>query len=592
MPLSSSKLYNQKTTNTSFVALPERTYLLIAVGLLMLYVMPYIWLGEGAYLTIHDNLDCELLYLYLLKITNTAFDFDAQTVIPNIMNGVPRSALRSGLNLEVLSFYLLPPYVAYIINFVAVHSIGFIGMYLLLKKHVLPESSWGFTRVALAFLFAIVPGYIIHGVSISGQPLLLYAFLNLLNQKRTHWTDWLIIVVFPFYSFFVWSGLFICVALGILGLTSMLQRKQVSWRYITGLALLSALYLVSEWQMIYSFLARTYVSQRTEYDYAQLLSLSIVDSIRKTADLFIRTYYHAGSFLTLWMLAVIGLTIIRSYRSGNYEFIRQLGLGVSVVLLICLCSGFYRFPAIWLGKGNLLQSFQFDRFYFLLPLFWFYLFSLSLRAYPPAGSLNRLFLLGQLVIMLVANKEWAINIGKITGIVNEEQYPSYQAFYAPKLFGEIRDYIGRPQAAYRIANIGIHPAVALYSGFYTLDSYQNNYLLSYKHTFRRIIANELAKAPAIRTYYDAYGCRCYTFSAELGMSTESALCGKHKARSIANLSLNTSALESLGGQYILSAVPVQNAAENRLHLEKVFDDPGSYWRIWLYKVVKQPDTVS
>ncbi|GAB3548167.1 hypothetical protein GCM10027577_24090 [Spirosoma fluminis] len=236
---------------------------------------------------------------------------------------------------------------------------------------------------------------------------------------------------------------------------------------------------------------------------------------------------------------------------------------------------------MWSGKGGPLQVFPFDRFYFLLPLLWFYLFSLSLRAYKSNSFLNRLFLIGQFMVMLMANHRWAINIGKMTGQVSDEEYPSYRAFYAPDLFSKVRDYIGRPQAAYRIVSVGMHPAVALYKGFYTLDSYQNNYLVSYKHSFRRVIARELIKARAIVTYYDAYGCRCYTYSAELGISPESAFCGKHKKRSLTKLALDAVALQSLGGRYVLSAVPIRNAIENKLRLRKEFDDPASYWRSWL-----------
>jgi len=130
----------------------------------------------------------------------------------------------------------------------------------------------------------------------------------------------------------------------------------------------------------------------------------------------------------------------------------------------------------------------------------------------------------------------------------------------------------------------MHPAVALYNGFYTVDSYQNNYLLSYKHAFRQVIAAELDKAPKIRRYYDAYGCRCYTYTAELGMSAENFLCGKKSKKQLWKLALNTAALHALGGRYVLSAIPIQNAFSNHLRLLRVFNDSASYWRIYLYKI--------
>ncbi|WP_245859538.1 DUF6044 family protein [Spirosoma aerolatum] len=578
----------------------ERTYLFIAIGLLGLYVFPYIWLGEGAHLTIHDNLDSDFLYLYLLKLTRTAFDFDLNTIIPNMMSGgpfrgIPRSAFRTGLNVEVLSFWLFPPYAAQVINFAAVHGLGFWGMYLLLRRYILPESIWAFTRVAVAFLFALVPCYIVHGASVTGQPLLLFAFLNLLTN-RARWTDWVIILLFPFYSFFVWSGLFICVALGVLGLISMLRNRQLNRPYLNGLLTLSLLYLASEWELIYGFVHQTYISQRVEFDYSQLRSMRVVDSLRRSADLFVWPMFNTGAFFTLGILLVAGLSARKAFRRERYTSVRWL-IGLPILAaLICLVHGFYHYLVVALGDSDLglkFRVFQFDRFYFLLPALWFILFAMALREFGDgrreAGNNSQpsnvvsLFLALQLTLMLIANKEWRINVGKSVGLINEAQYPSFRAFFAEKQFVQIRDYIGQQPSNYRVICLGMHPSVAQFNGFYTLDSYQNNYPLPYKHAFRKIIAAELAKGTRqMRVYYDAYACRAYLYTAELGMNY---LFGKTQNRSVSHLQIDTNALKSLNGQYVISAVPILNAAANRLYLKKVFDQPESYWRIWLYKVV-------
>lgn len=567
----------------------EKTYLLLATGLLALYVLPYIWLGEGAYLTIHDNLDSDFLYLYLLKLTKTAFDFDLKTVIPNMMSGgpftgIPRSAFRTGLNLEVLSFWWLPPYAAQVVNFAAVHGIGFLGMYLLLKKYVLPELTWAFTRVAVAFLFALVPCYIVHGASVTGQPLVLYAFFNLL-QNRSRPLDWLIIILFPFYSFFVWAGLFICVALGVIGIITMFRQRRINWLYVSGLSLLSILYLASEWELIYGFVHQTYISQRVEFDYSQFRSMRLIDSLRRSADLFVWPMFNTGAFLTPTILALAGLGAWQAYRRGDFYAVKWL-VGLPLLAgVICLIHGFYHYLVVWLGDGSLGQKFrvfQFDRFYFLLPTLWFILFARALRQFRANDRLNHLFLAGQLIIMIIANKEWAINVGKLTGFISEAQYPSFRAFFAEKQFAQIRDYINQSQANYRVICFGMHPSVAQFNGFYTLDSYQNNYPLPYKHAFRKIIAAELVKGSReMRVYYDAYACRVYLYSAELGLNF---LFGKTDTTRVNNLQINTNVLNALNGQYVISAVPIQNATANRLRLVKVFDEPESYWRIWLYRL--------
>ena len=73
-----------------------------------------------------------------------------------------------------------------------------------------------------------------------------------------------------------------------------------------------------------------------------------------------------------------------------------------------------------------------------------------------------------------------------------------------------------PEEEYRVASIGLHPAIAQYNGFYTLDSYNNFYPLSYKYEFRKIIEKELEKNKTIRIYFDEWGGRCYLFTDELG----------------------------------------------------------------------------
>ncbi|GAA3312748.1 hypothetical protein GCM10020331_001250 [Ectobacillus funiculus] len=112
----------------------------------------------------------------------------------------------------------------------------------------------------------------------------------------------------------------------------------------------------------------------------------------------------------------------------------------------------------------------------------------------------------------------------ILGYFNEEIHysdePSFRQFYSEHLFQEIKNYIGKPQQSYRVASIGLHPAIAQYNGFYTVDTYTNFYPLSYKYQFRAIIAKELDKSPVLKDYYDHWGNRVYVFVAELGKHYE------------------------------------------------------------------------
>lgn len=60
---------------------------------------------------------------------------------------------------------------------------------------------------------------------------------------------------------------------------------------------------------------------------------------------------------------------------------------------------------------------------------------------------------------------------------------------------------------------------------------------------------------------------------------------KHSKRTIKHLQLNTAVFREMGGRYIFSALPIENAKQNQLALKKVFRSKQSAWTIYLYKVM-------
>ncbi len=240
--------------------------------------------------------------------------------------------------------------------------------------------------------------------------------------------------------------------------------------------------------------------------------------------------------------------------------------------------------AFWFFKGwaplkeqfQLLNTFNFARFHFLRPLLIYLMFAVGLFMLWRLGKNGQRFvklcLIVQIIVLFGANEEIKYrSAGK----------PSFKQFYATSQFNEIDQYIGASKSSYRVASIGIHPAIAQYNGFYTLDTYNNFYPLEYKHQFRKIIAAELDKNATLKKYFDTWGGRCYIFVAELGKKYEYR---KNSKKKIENLDLNTEVFKEMGGKYIFSAVPIVNAKSNGLLFKKAFDDKDSAWRIYLYEV--------
>lgn len=167
---------------------------------------------------------------------------------------------------------------------------------------------------------------------------------------------------------------------------------------------------------------------------------------------------------------------------------------------------------------------------------------------------------------------------------------SYGDYYALGVMEQVEAYIrenaGLVQNEYRVASLGIDPAAALYAGFYTLDGYSNNYALSYKHSFRRIIAPELEKSGYLRDYYDGWGNRCYLLSAECPAYYTVEKGGFF----FQDLKLDANVMRDMGCRYVLSAAYIANAGETGLALvrEEPFQTEDSYYNIYLYEVVGGP----
>lgn len=565
----------------------ERYYLFVFIVLFLIYLSPLAILQENSYIAIHDNLDSEISWYTVLARSGKTFDPRAR--IDQIMNGIPRACLPSGLSVITWLFLVFSPFTAYSINHVLVHVSAFIGMYLLLERHLKKrEGVDKFIAVGVAFCFAVLPFYSIYGLSIAGQPLLLFVFLNIISKKAASILDYLIILLFPFYSSLVLSGIFIVSALGIWFIADWVRNRKLNTHFALGILLLGFTYLVVEYNLLDSmFVSETFVSHRIEWDfYSQ--SIPLYQAIKRTFLNFVFGQYHAASLHQCIVLIAVPLAGISAYlkRLDSSKLFFTL---LAVALLFSTVYGFQH----WNGlipikeKVNILYTFNFSRFHWLHPMLWYVIFALSLSLISKIGwEGGRCLVIGLIVFQILFNLGHNVEltqpvenfVKRVVGI--SDRSISYSQFFSEDLFGEIKRYIGEPQEDYRVISIGLHPSIAQYNGFYTLDSYQHNYPLAYKHQFRKIIAQELEKNERWRDYFDAWGSRCYVFVDEVKGFTVT----KDQSVEVSGLILNTEALKEMGGRYILSAVEILNYEENNLRLLNVFENDKSPWRIYLYQV--------
>ena len=352
----------------------------ICIIIFLLYFLPFLVLSDEIYIHVHDNLDSIFLYAHHLANSGHIFNLKSDIIFENVMNGLPASYLPSSL-FTVLLFWLFGSLAGYIINDIMVHSIGFIGMFILLKKFFIPEPQKRYIIVVISLLFALIPFETMFGASVSGQPMLLYAFLNILNKKPES-MNYILILLFPFYSWLALSGIFIVISLIMILIVDAIKNKKINSYFFWGIFIFIVSYCVVEYSMLYDFLFRkSFILHRSEWDLLKLGIPTLISSIKKAGFLILQTQYHTGAFKTYAVILAffIALATIQWRRSRLKPILWLLPL---MIVVICLFYGFYRYLVWYVGVGSLFPIFKIvklDRFYFFLPLLWFLLFSISLN---------------------------------------------------------------------------------------------------------------------------------------------------------------------------------------------------------------------
>ena len=205
-------------------------------------------------------------------------------------------------------------------------------------------------------------------------------------------------------------------------------------------------------------------------------------------------------------------------------------------------------------------------------------FSLYLFDSP---SISALLLFSLTGFGILLKNEEVLNNWKL--FTNQKiDYPTFSQFYDVGLFEDIKNFLGTDKITkYNFLSIGLYPSIAQYNGLKTLDSYQNNYPLKYKHEFRNIIKNELAKDSVLKHYFDDYGSRCYAFTSTTGAYY---MYGKNAKKEISKLDFDLTQFRNMNGKYILSALPIKTDSIKGLIFLNSFSSLRSYWKLYLYEV--------
>jgi hypothetical protein len=551
----------------------EKIYIGVSLLLIILWVSPYFILGQNAHMRVQDNLDSNIAWYKVLNESGQLFG-PLNAHIPQIINGqMRRDAYYSQFYGIVVLFSVFPPLIAYGLSQLITRIGAFAGMYLLLKHHLIKEKDYGLIQAGAALTFALTPYWPSGMLSILGMPIALWAFLNIRNGSRS-WKNFAVLTILPFLSSFVLGFCFFLTVLGIFWAVDAWRSKKWNWIFLFSILYMLGIYLLIDYRLVASMIMPSGLTNRNEF-------VESDNNLMQTLRLVVKNYVLSHnqdrtiSAIIIMPLSLMALGIVLVKKNWRKE---KVFIGLHILNLVL--SMWYAF---WFYKGwqplkdhfSILTTFNFARFHYLRPGIIYALFAISLRIIWRLGKKGRaavgILIAAQLCMLIPTNEQ-----------INYSDDPSYKQYYAQQEFSDIKKYIGLPQNQYRVVSIGIHPDIAQYNGFYTLDTYNNFYPLTYKHQFRKIIAPELNKSAELKSYFDQWGGRCYIFVSELG---EHYMFSKNSTQQIKHLQLNTAVLKQMGGKYVLSAVPIMNAKENHLDFQKSFESKDSYWKIYLYKVL-------
>ena len=619
-----SKLHTAYQKIDSFIhKLDKMPLFYLVFPLLVVALYYYIRLGKNCVFEINDQLD-ETLFTYVL---NAKYMFQNVREYPELLGGVPTGGMTVSSWIFVPLYHFFTVFQAFMVQFAIVMATAYLGMYLCVKE--LTDSS--ILAAICGAMFMFLPYQPVYGLSIVGGPLIFYAFLCIYKEKHlilSHILIWYFALGANLVLLgYVALGLVVCVDIWIAfkwyfsdrkkdeieAVTSNKQDfdKQIRNRvtskerirrrnkrfYLCTLELLIAYILINLSLFRELILGNGgYVSHREE------MVVAGGDFWNSAKEVLLHSAQHAPSLHEKLILPILLVMILYGFlwkrldRDCRNIYIWLVTIFV-VNLLVALFYGFCQSSIVVDFRNNVggfLHYFSAYRVYWIYPTSWYVSLGLAAALVWKAHGKCPDVLAGMLILVLMIPVAWNIRQNS-NWILNKSQYKnncnvglmSWKDYFAEDLMTEIQDAIreenGMEQSEYRIASLGMCPAVPLEAGFYCIDGYSNNYSLEYKHQFRGIIAKELEKCPDMRVYFDDWGSRCYLFTQE---SQNYYYLKKDADFRYQNLELNTEKMKELGCDYLFSAAEIvpENAEKLGLTLQGVYDTEDSYYRIWVYKI--------
>ena len=476
------------------------------IAVFLIYTLPYLILKKSCIISSWDNLDSYFIWYKVLAKYGWWVPLDFK--IPEFLNGLSRNVFHSELIFQVAIFKFLTPFKAYITIDIAGRIIGFTGMYLLLKDFFLQkEKDNPFFISCVSLCFAFIPNYLtLTFLTILGQPLWLWAFLNI-RKGNLKYYNWLIITLIPFCVNFELITPFFLIFTGCIWLYDLIKTKKTNPVFLLSILYCAFISLITIYRFIYlTFFDKTFVSHRIDWSIVQIQRLSqypFFQSIWYGIVFNIKNFgehcSHAANNLIMFPVVMFSI-IYSAYKKEKKYIIPILSIFGIMVIISTVYGIFFHYKPFqeFLDNTPFLKQFQLSRFYFLLPMLWVIIFSISLEFIKNIFSrfgkyIVYLLIFSQIVYLFTINPYYSKTV--LRKDLNKYDY-TYESYLAEKQFEEIKNFINLPQNEYIIAVIGELPFnVPSYNGFNSINGYFNLYSKEHKSKLNKLNEKLIHKNP-------------------------------------------------------------------------------------------------
>lgn len=548
-----------------------------------IYALPYLFLRQNCIISTWDNLDSYFIWYKILAQYGWFLPLNFE--ISELMNGVPRNVFHSELIFQVAIFNFLTPLKAYITVDLLSRFVGFLGTYLLLKDFVLKhEQDNPLLLSGISLCFAFIPNLLtLTFLTILGQPLWLWAFLNIRKGNYKYY-NWLVITLIPFCVNFELITPFFLSVIGGIWLFDLITKKKFNPIFLLSIFYCAFISFITIYRFIYiSFFDKNFVPHRKDWSISLIQHFSqysFLSSILKGINTqFLNNGENCAFTATKLVITPVFLfsLIYSAYKKSKKFFLPLFGLLIFYIIVSIIYGlGFHYEPLqAFIDKYEGLKQFQFTRYYFMLPMIGVLTFAISLEflkeTFQKFGKILVLFfILSQIIYLFAQNPYITSNIRRYVThekISSENYTLSYKEYLSEENFKLVKDYIGKPQNSYKIATIESIPFnVAAYNGFHSINGYLNLYPWGTKQKLNKLNQELIKQHLRNSIYLTIWGHQ------QIILPDEN--------------SFDTNVMREMGVEYLISSKIITQTKNSKLLFLKEFPPlQDKAYPIYLYKLL-------